>query len=75
MESVLDDCLAKFSSKYVLKEEQRQAVLGLLGDVVAVLPTGLGRSLIQQLFGIVVASPLQSIINDQIEALTCRGTM
>ena len=30
MESVLDDCLAQFSSKYVLKEERRQAVLGLL---------------------------------------------
>jgi len=30
METVLDDCLAQFSSKYVLKEEQRQAVLGLL---------------------------------------------
>ena len=28
--SVLDDCLAQFSSKYVLKKEQRQAVLGLL---------------------------------------------
>ena len=25
MKSVLDDCLAQFSSKYVLKEEQRQA--------------------------------------------------
>ena len=38
MESVLDDCLAQFSSKYVLKEEQRQAVLGLLEqkDVVGV---------------------------------------
>ena len=42
MESMLDDCFAQFSSKYVLKEEQRQAVLGLLEqkDVVAVLPTG-----------------------------------
>ena len=30
MESVLDDCLAQFSSKNVLKEEQHQAVLGLL---------------------------------------------
>ena len=30
MESVLDDCLAQFSRKYLLKEEQRQAVLGLL---------------------------------------------
>ena len=31
MDSVLDDCLAQFSSKNVLKEEQHQAVLGLLG--------------------------------------------
>ena len=31
MESVLDDCLAQFSSKNALKEEQYQAVLGLLG--------------------------------------------
>ena len=40
MESVLDECLARFSSKNVLKEEQHQAVLGLLGqkDVVALLP-------------------------------------
>ena len=43
-----DDCLAQFSSKYVLKEEQRQAVLGFLGqkDVVAILPTGFAKSLI-----------------------------
>ena len=55
MESMLDDYLAQFSSKYVLKEEQRQAVLGLQEqkDVVAVLPTGLGKSLIQQLFATV----------------------
>ena len=48
MESVLNDCLAQFSSKYVLKEEQRQAVLGLLEqeDIVVVLPTGFGKSLI-----------------------------
>ena len=47
MESVLDDCLAQFSNKYVIKEEQRQAVLGLLEqkDVLAVLPTGFGKSL------------------------------
>ena len=45
MENMLDDCLAQFSSKYVLKEEQRQAVLGLLDqeDVVAVVPTGFGK--------------------------------
>ena len=33
MESVLDDCLAQFSSKNALKEEQHHAVLGLLGRV------------------------------------------
>ena len=27
MESVLDDCLAQFSSKYVLKEEQRLVLI------------------------------------------------
>ena len=46
MESALDDCLAQFSSKYVLNEEQRQAVLSLLGqkDVVEVIPTSFGKS-------------------------------
>ena len=45
MESVLDDCLAQFSSKYVLKEERRQAVLGLLGqeDLWPFLPRVLGK--------------------------------
>ena len=45
MESVFDDCLAQFSSKYVLKQEQRQAVLSLLlqKDVLAVLPTSFGK--------------------------------
>ena len=45
MESVLHDCLAQFSSKYELQQEQRQAVLSLLGqkDVVAVLPTSFGK--------------------------------
>ena len=69
---MLDDCLEQFSSKCVFKEEQRQAVLGLLEqkDVVAVLPTGFEKSLrLTQLFAAVkmkqreknvefVASPL-----------------
>ena len=48
MESVFDDCLAQFSGKYVLNEEQRQSFLGLLEqkDVVAVLPTVFRKSLI-----------------------------
>ena len=48
MESVLDDCLAQFSSKYVLKEEQRLAVLGLLEqkNIMVVIPMGFRKSLI-----------------------------
>ena len=74
MESVLDDCLAQFSSKYVLKEERRQAVLGLLEqeDIVSVLTTGFGKILIYQLFAavklkqreknvVLVASPLRML--------------
>ena len=45
---MLIDCLAQFSSKYVLKEEQSQAVLRLQEQkvFVVVLPTGFGNSLI-----------------------------
>ena len=50
MENLLDGCLAQFSSKYVLKEEQYQAVLGLQWqkDVVAgqFFPRVLGKGLI-----------------------------
>ena len=55
MESALDDCLAQISSKYVLKKERCQAVLGLLGqeDLVAVFTTGFGKILIYQLFAAV----------------------
>ena len=52
MESVLDDCLAQFSSKYVLKEERRQAVLGLL-EQEDIVSTGFGKILIYQLFAAV----------------------
>ena len=42
------DCLTQFSSKYVLKEDQRLADLGLLEqkDVVSVLSKGFAKSLI-----------------------------
>ena len=70
------DCLAQFSSKYVFKEDQRVAVLGLLEqkDVVSVLLTGFAKSLIKQLFAaeklkgretnveLYLASPLRSNI-------------
>ena len=55
METVLDDCLVQFSRKYVFKEEQRQAVLSSLEqkDVVAILLTVFGKSIIQELFAAV----------------------
>ena len=66
-----------FQANNELKEEQRQAVLCLLGQkgVVAVLPTSIGKSLMYQLFAtvklkqneknvVLVAQPLRSIIND-----------
>ena len=74
--SVLDDCFAQFSSKYVLKKERRQAVLGLLEQkpdwCVAVLSTSFGKFLIYQLFTavklkqreknvVLVASPLRML--------------
>ena len=79
METVLDNCLAQFqANKRVLKEqEQRQAVLGLL-------PKGCRGGSSYRFWnsetltkrkerGIVVASPLQSTINDQVEAMREAG--
>ena len=77
MESVLNHCLAQFSSKYVLKEEQRQAVLGLLEqeDIVAVLPSGFGKSLIEQFVAGKLKRTLKRKEQGIIVALPCRGTM
>ena len=64
----------------VLKEEQKLAVEALLSgkDVMAVLPTGFGKSIIYQSFVIVkyfanmasitVVVPLRSIIEDQLQS-------
>lgn len=75
----------KFSVE--LRPEQRQAVNALLQgrDVLAVLPTGFGKSLIFQLFAaaaaiersrhqtVLVVCPLQSIIDDQITEARSMG--
>lgn len=63
-----------------LKAEQKQAVVGLLNgkDVMAILPTGFGKSVIFELFtlvkmhedeltSLVIVSPLTSIMEDQIK--------
>ena len=82
MESALDDCLAQISSKYVLKKERCQAVLGLLGqeDLVAVFFHGIWEN-----FNLTVVRgsetqtkrkersisciAIADIINDQVEAM------
>ena len=75
MESVLDDYLAQFSSKYVLKKSSASC-FGFTGAkaglVVAVLTTSFGKILIYQLFAavklkqreknvVLVASPLRML--------------
>ena len=78
METVLHDCLAQFqANKSVLKEEQRQAVLGLLakgcrgGSSYGFWNSETRTKRKER--GIVVASQLQSTINDQVEAMREAG--
>ena len=78
METVLVDCLAQFqANKSVLKEEQRQVVLGLLakgcrdGSSYGFWNSETRTKRKER--GIVVASPLQSTINDQVEAMREAG--
>lgn len=87
--SLLDKAILFLSSKSLreihLKKEQEIAIKSLLKekDVLAVLPTGFGKSLVFQVFAVVrsllsfesnssngsvlVVCPLKSIISDQIE--------
>ena len=74
------------SKEIILKPEQEQAIRALLlgRDVVAVLPTGFGKSIIFTVFAlaksfefkensapisVLVVAPLQSLIEDQIMAM------
>ena len=76
------------TSRFIqLKEEQARAVRDLLRgkDVFAILPTGFGKSLIYQVFvrardyqrqgnaAILVISPLNSIIKDQLKDMEQQG--
>ena len=78
------DFLATRERSVRLKREQKQAIVSLLNgeDVLAVLPTGFGKSMIFTVFGIaeseklegrpvsvLVICPLKSIISDQIVQL------
>ena len=76
-ESILPDRLSERLGGLILKEEQKLAVEALMSgkDVLAVLPTGFGKSVIYQSFVlakhssfIVVIVPLRSIIDDQLQS-------
>ena len=76
-ESILPDRLSERLGGLILKDEQRLAVEALMSgkDVLAVLPTGFGKSVIYQSFviakdssSIVVIVPLRSIIDDQLQS-------
>ena len=75
------DFLAQKGFDRELKEEQGSAILQLMsgGDLLGVLPTGFGKSLIFQLLAvakkcsIVVICPLLSIMKDQVLEATSMG--
>ena len=87
VESALRDVNLSSGREIVLKPEQESAVRALLADrdVLAVLPTGYGKSLIYQIFvraknyelngnaAILVISPLKSIIEDQLQEMELLG--
>ena len=73
-------CARNLPRDFNIKREQKEAVISLLQgkDVMAVLPTGFGKSFIYQLYvlardsltqsdsAILVVSPLRSIMEDQV---------
>ena len=91
IESVTKEFNDKLNVEFVLKEEQNVAITDLLGrkGVLAVLPTGYGKSLIYQYFVLAKANenmwypnmcasalvicPLTGIIDDQIMEATNLG--
>ena len=86
MADALQECLSRFPKIDSLKPEQKQAVEALLAgqDVLAILPTGFGKSLIYQMFcmaklssnanaSVLVISPLNSIIEEQVNELNDLG--
>ena len=80
MEDKLQECVRRFPITN-LKPERQEAVECLLAgrDVLAILPTGFGKSLIYQVFGeakqssVLVISPLNSIVEEQVVELSELG--
>ena len=84
MTDKLQACLEKIPNVTSLKPEQTQALEALLAgkDVLAILPTGFGKSLIYQVFSmaqtsanasVLVISPLNSIVEEQAKEMNCLG--
>ena len=90
LSKALADLNVVVTREFTLKPEQEVAVRALLdgkdvSDVLAVLPTGYGKSMIYQMFvrakdyqmngkaTILVISPLVSIIKDQIQDIKSIG--
>lgn len=82
MADTLQECLSRFPKIDSLKPEQKQALEALLAgqDVMAILPTAFGKSLIYQMFcmaklssnahaSVLVLSPLNRIIEEQVNKL------
>ncbi|XP_068758071.1 ATP-dependent DNA helicase RecQ-like [Montipora capricornis] len=88
VESALRDVNLSSGTEIVLKPEQESAVRALLADrdVLAVLPTRYGKSLIYQMFvraknyelngnaAILIISPLKSIIDDQLQEMELKNS-
>src|SRR5687768_6880798 len=78
--ALLDDALARFGHHH-FRPGQREALEAVLAgrDVLLVLPTGSGKSLVFQLAAeltggpVVVVSPLLSLMRDQVHALADLG--
>ena len=86
MADALQECLCRFPKIDSLEPEKKQAVEALLAgqNVVAILPTGFGKSLIYQMFcmaklssnanaSVLVLSPLNSIIEEQVNEFNDLG--
>ncbi len=80
-QTTLDQALLRHFGIAAFRTGQREAIDAVLAgrDVVAVMPTGAGKSLCFQLPAVllegvtVVVSPLIALMKDQVDALTARG--
>ena len=77
----LYETLEKYYNFKEFKPLQKELILKLLAknDVLAVLPTGYGKSLIYQITGLmlkgitIVITPLISLMKDQVDNLEAKG--